>query len=146
MLFARHLLIAGAAAALAVSAAQAEALSIESGKSVPVRLSGSAASVVLGNKNIADVSVHDENLIFVTGKSHGTTNLMVFDRDGRQIYTNDVVVTTIVSGLVTVSRAGAVNTLDCTPSCRAVISPGDESTYFDVLMKQQQEMKSLTDD
>jgi Flp pilus assembly secretin CpaC len=126
--------------------AEAEALSVEAGKSTPVRLSGSAASVVLGNKNIADVSVHDENLIFVTGKSHGTTNLMVFDRDGQQIYTTDVVVTTIVSGLVTISRAGAVNTLDCTPSCRAVISPGDDAAYFDALMKQQQDMKRLTDD
>jgi Flp pilus assembly secretin CpaC len=137
---------AALAASLAAFAAQAEPLSIEAGKSIPVRLSGSAASVVLGNKNIADVSVHDENLIFVTGKSHGSTNLMVFDREGREIYTNDVLVTTIVSGIVSINRAGAVSTLDCTPSCRAIISPGDNAEYFDALMKQQQDMKSLTDD
>lgn len=146
MPFSARVPLAALVAATFCLAAQAEPLSIEAGKTVPVRLAGSAASVVLGNKNIADVSVHDENLIFVTGKSHGTTNLMVFNRDGDQIYDTDVQVTTIVSGLVSINRGGAVNTLDCTPSCRAIISPGDDATYFDALMKQQQEMKSLTDD
>ncbi len=146
MAFTGKTILAALSASLLAFAAQAEGLSIEAGKSVPVRLTGSAASVVLGNKNIADVSVHDENLIFVTGKSHGSTNLMVFNREGDQIFATDVYVTTIVSGIVSVNRGGSVATLDCTPSCRAIISPGDDAQYFDALMKQQQDMKSLTDD
>ncbi len=127
-------------------AASAETISVEAGKALPVRLKGEAASVVLGNKNVADVSVHDENLVFVTGKSHGTTNLMVFNRDGAEIYSADVVVTTLVSGLVTVNRSGRINTIDCTPTCRAVLNPGDDPEYFSGLIDQQESMKKLTSD
>jgi hypothetical protein len=36
-------------------------LTVEANKTVPVKLKGTAASVVLGNRNIADVAVHDEH-------------------------------------------------------------------------------------
>ena len=80
---------------------------VEANKTVPVKLKGTAASVVLGNRNIADVAVHDEHMIFITGKSFGTTNLMVFDRSGNQILNTEVVVTANTSNLVTVNRNGS---------------------------------------
>lgn len=125
--------------------ATAEPLAVEANKTVPVRLKGAAASVVLGNRNIADVAVHDDQLIFVTGKTFGTTNLMVFDRNGKQIYSNDVVVTVNSANLVTVNRSGSNFTYDCAPTCRSVLSTGDDSEYFDALMKQQRDTQSLTD-
>ncbi|MFN3609653.1 MAG: pilus assembly protein N-terminal domain-containing protein, partial [Hyphomonas sp.] len=83
-------------------AAQAQQLSVEASKTVPVRLSGSAASIVIGNKNIADVAVHDDRLIFVTGKSYGTTNLLVFNKAGQEVYNTEIVVTANSTSLVTV--------------------------------------------
>ncbi|MCA8899653.1 MAG: pilus assembly protein N-terminal domain-containing protein [Hyphomonas sp.] len=125
--------------------ASAGPLAVEANKTVAVRLKGSAASVVLGNRNIADVAVHDDQLIFITGKTFGTTNLMVFDRNGKQIYSNDVTVTVNTTNLVTVNRSGSNFTYDCTPNCRSVLSTGDDSEYFDSLMKQQRDTQSLTD-
>jgi hypothetical protein len=119
-------------------------LTVEANKTVPLKLNGSAASVVLGNRNIADVAVHDEHLIFLTGKSFGTTNLMVFDRSGNQILNTEVVVTVSSSNLVTVNRNGSNYTYDCATACRSVISPGDEQGYFTGLMQQQMSMQSLT--
>ena len=135
----------GLAGLIAILPASAGPLTVESNKTVPLRLQGTAASVVLGNRNIADVAVHDEHLIFITGKTFGTTNLMVFDRAGNQIYSAEVVVTVNSSNLVTVNRSGSNFTYDCAPNCRSVMSTGDDPQYFSGLMQQQRNMQSLTE-
>lgn len=133
------------AGAFLAQAAFAGTLSIEANKTIPVKLRGSAASVVLGNQMIADVAVHDEHLLFVTGKSFGTTNLLVFDKAGNQIYSAEVVVTVNSSNLVSVNRAGANYTYDCAPECRAVLSTGDSVDHFDGVLGQQQGLQELNE-
>lgn len=125
--------------------AQAQQLSVEASKVVPVRLSGPAASIVVGNKNIADVAVHDDRLIFVTGKSYGTTNLMVFNKAGDEVYSAEVVVTANSSSLLTVNRAGRNQTYDCAPVCRSALTLGDDPAYFAGLIQQQLLVQELTD-
>ena len=137
--------ILGLAVIAAILPASAGELTVEANKTVPLRLNGSAASVVLGNQNVADVAVHDEHLLFITGKTFGTTNLMIFDRAGNQIYSADVVVTVNSSNLLTINRSGTNFTYDCAPNCRSVLSPGDDSSYFGTLVGQQQSMQSLTE-
>lgn len=127
------------------SAAQGQQLSIEASKTMPLRLSGPASSIVVGNKNIADVAVHDERLIFVTGKSYGTTNLMVFNKAGQEIYNAEVVVTANSSNLVTVNRAGQNQTYDCAPVCRSALTLGDDPAYFSGLIQQQLQTQTLTE-
>ena len=131
------------AGSLFAHAATAQEISVETNKTVPVRVTGSAASIVIGNKNVADVAVHDEHLIFITGKTFGTTNLMIFDKSGKQIMSSDVVVTANASNLVTINRSGASYTYDCAPECRSVTSAGDEETYFERLMTQQKNMQDM---
>lgn len=125
-------------------AAQAQQLSVEASKTVPVRLSGSAASIVVGNKNIADVAVHDDRLIFVTGKSYGTTNLLVFNKAGQEVYNTEIVVTANSTSLVTVNRAGQNQTYDCAPVCRSALTLGDDPDYFSGLIQQQLQSQALT--
>lgn len=125
--------------------AHANQLSVETSKTVPVRLSGAAASIVIGNKNIADVAVHSDNLIFVTGKSYGTTNLIVVDRGGREIYTTEVVVTSNSSNLVVVNRAGQHFSYDCAPVCRGAVNLGDDPSHFDALVQQQFQIQALNE-
>jgi Flp pilus assembly secretin CpaC len=126
-------------------AAHANQLSVEASKTVPVRLSGSASSIVVGNKNVADVAVHSDNLIFVTGKSYGTTNLIVVDRGGREIYNAEVVVTSNSSNLVVVNRAGQHYSYDCTPVCRGAVNLGDDPAHFDTLVQQQMQVQALNE-
>ncbi len=125
--------------------AHAQQLSVETSKSVPVRLSGQASSVILGNKNIADVAVHSDNLLFVTGKSYGTTNLIVVNRDGQEIYNTEVVVTSNSTSLVVVTRAGQPFSYDCAPVCRGAVNLGDSPAHFDALVQQQFQMQSLSE-
>ena len=131
------------AGSLFAHAATAQDISVETNKTVPVRVTGSAASIVIGNKNVADVAVHDEHLIFITGKAFGTTNLMIFDKSGKQIMSSDVVVTANASNLVTINRSGATFTYDCAPECRSVTSAGDEENYFGQVMSQQQSLQNM---
>ena len=131
------------AGSLIAATAAAGQLSVEANKTIPVHIQGSAASIVLGNKNVADVAVHDEHLIFITGKTFGTTNLMIFNKAGDQIFSTDVVVTVNSSNLVTVNRSGQNFTYDCAPECRSVMSAGDQADYFDILLKQQKDAQDL---
>ncbi|MEO0804630.1 MAG: pilus assembly protein N-terminal domain-containing protein [Cyanobacteria bacterium J06642_2] len=111
--------------------AEAQQISIEANKSigVPIR-NGEASSVVIGNPNIADVAVHNENLVFITGRTFGTTNLLIYDINGKQLYSGDVVVTTSNHSVVVVNRAGENRTFDCAPNCEAILAIGDEAAYF----------------
>jgi len=136
---------AGIAALSISSPAFADQIFVEASKSVPVRIKGVASSIVIGNKNIADVAVHNEGLLFLTGKSYGTTNLMVFDKSGRELFSSDVMVTTNSTNLVTINRAGQSFTYDCAPNCRAVLSLGDEAEYFGTLIDQQLQTQALTE-
>ncbi|MEL7480640.1 MAG: pilus assembly protein N-terminal domain-containing protein [Pseudomonadota bacterium] len=125
--------------------ASAQQINVEANKSLAVRISkGDAASVVIGNPNIADVSVHDENLLFITGRTFGTTNLLVFNNAGEQLYSGDVVVTTNTSSLVTIRRAGENFSFDCTPECRSVLVIGDEAVYFDRNFDQTEDLQELS--
>jgi Flp pilus assembly secretin CpaC len=135
----------GAIAFSFASVASADQIMVESSKTIAVPLNGSAASIVIGNKNIADVAVHNDQLLFVTGKSYGTTNLLVFDKAGHQIFSSDVLVSTNSSSLVTVNKSGQSYTYDCSPNCRAVLSIGDQADHFAALIDQQLQSQTLTD-
>ena len=99
--------VSGCAAALVAFAAHAGQITVEAGKAKAVKLKANADSVIIGNPNVADVAVHDDKLLFVTGKSFGTTNLMIFDKDGNTLHSSDVVVTANTATWVSVKRAGA---------------------------------------
>ena len=139
----RKFCFASAAALLAAAPAVAGQFTVESGKTKPLRLSGEAASIVVGNPNVADVAVHSGQLLFVSGKTFGTTNLMVFDKNGAVLYSADVVVTTNTANLVTVNRAGSNFTYDCAPDCRPSISVGDDEEHFGRSASQLKQQQSL---
>ena len=125
--------------------AVAGTLSVETGKTIPLRLQGEAASVVLGNNSVADVAVHDKHLLFITGKTFGSTNLLIFDAQGRQIYSADIAVTTNSSSYITVNRSGSNYTYDCAPDCRPVLSIGDNPGRFGALADQNQKLQELAE-
>lgn len=133
------------AAAFVTAPAVAGQFTVESGKSKPLRLKEDAASIVVGNPNVADVAVHNGKLLFVSGKSFGTTNLMIFNKAGNLLYSADVVVTTNTANLVTVNRAGSSFTYDCAPECRPSVSIGDDEEHFGRSVGQIKQQQQLSD-
>lgn len=128
------------AAAFVATMASAGQLTIETNKSKPIKLKHAAASVVVGNPNVADVAVHSERLVFITGKTFGTTNLLIFNEEGQQIYSTDIVVTTNTANQVVVNRAGLNRTYSCDGECRPVLNIGDQQEFFAYVEEQHDAM------
>lgn len=143
MTFAVKTALTCCAAALISCAAHAGQITVETGKAKVLKLKTNADSVIIGNPNIADVAVHDDTLLFITGKSYGTTNLMIFDNQGNTIHSSDVVVTSNTKTWVSVTRAGSNFTYDCSPTCRPTLSPGDDPTHFGGVAEQLAQQQEL---
>ena len=99
-----------------------------------VSLTGQAGTVVVGNPNIADVTVQG-NQIFVHGRNYGSTNMIVLDREGKQIASLDVTVMLGGNSNVSVFRAGGRYSYVCSPSCEATLQVGDKVEFFDAIGK-----------
>ena len=92
-----------------------------------VTLSGSAASVIVGNPAVADVNIVDRRRIAVLGRTYGTTNVMVYDAAGRLIYNGLVTVTSPSAGHVQLFRGAALSNYTCGPRCERTPMPGEPS-------------------
>ncbi|KIL99706.1 Type II/IV secretion system secretin RcpA/CpaC associated with Flp pilus assembly [Paramagnetospirillum magnetotacticum MS-1] len=68
---------------LGATAASAESMQVPVGKSVDLTLPGAVREVVIGNSDIADVMVRSPNLVHITGRAVGQTNVFLVDRAGR---------------------------------------------------------------
>ena len=116
----RRLLIVAALSASALAgsaAAQSGPISVEIDHSTRVQLGGAAGSVIVGNPQIADVTVVDANTLFVTGKGYGVTEVVAVDGVGRTLFQRDVVVTGGSTGSVRVWRGGQATEMACASSC-----------------------------
>lgn len=113
-------LLASAAAVAAASAAVAQSgrLNIEIDQAQRVQLRGPAGSVIVGNPQIADVTVVDANTLYITGKGYGVTEVVAVDSIGRTVFQSQVVVTSgDGNGRVRVWRGGQATEMACASSC-----------------------------
>lgn len=106
-----------ALALAAASTASAAGLQVEIDHNQRLNVAGSAASVLVGNPAVADVTVVDSHTLFVSGRGYGITDVVVLDHQGRTIYEGDVVVTA-PSANIAVYRGPARTDFACAPSCQ----------------------------
>lgn len=107
------LIVAGASTA----AAQSRPLTVEIDHAQRIALRGAAASVIVGNPAIADVTVVDAATLYITGKGYGVTEVVVVDAIGRPLFQNQVVVTGGTTGAVRVWRGAQMTEMACGGSC-----------------------------
>jgi Flp pilus assembly secretin CpaC len=122
--------LAGIAAALTLSfaaatPASANDITVALDQAFPIRLSAPAEGVAIGNPSIAGVSVQNDQFLFVTGRSYGTTNLVVVGEGGRLLYSGRVTVSPDETNVVIVTRGADTTRLECTPLCRPRPDIGD---------------------
>lgn len=112
------LLAAAALLALpATGAAQSRPLNVDIDQSTRVQLRAPAGSVIVGNPQIADVTVVDANTLFITGKGYGVTEVVAVDVLGRTVFQSQVVVTAGDSGRVRVWRGAQATEMACASTC-----------------------------
>ena len=91
---------------------------------------GEPSTVVVGNPNIADVTVQGTN-VFVHGRNFGSTNLIVLDKEGNQLANLDVTVMLGGNNNLNVYRGGSKYSYVCAPMCQTIVQVGDKLEYFD---------------
>jgi Flp pilus assembly secretin CpaC len=134
-------MLAGAAIAAAVSSttpAHAEDLIVKYDQSQLLRLPRAASEIIIGNPAIADVSVQAGNLLVVTGKTFGITNIIALDADRNVIQDQRILVRRDEVKVVNLQRGTTRQSYNCTPQCNPSITIGDEQAYFDTISKASQ--------
>ena len=101
-----------------------------------VKLPGPAHTIIVGNPGIADASVDDEQTLVLTGKTAGTTNLIVLDAEGSEVVNSVVRVSSYIRQLTTIFYGVTRQTFSCAPVCEQVISVGDDRERFETATSQ----------
>ncbi|MCV9962296.1 pilus assembly protein N-terminal domain-containing protein [Pararhizobium sp. BT-229] len=120
---ARLLTPAFASLALILSAVAAPALAAEDMLNVymnharVLKLDRPVSKVIIGNSDVADATVADSKTIVLTGRSFGTTNLVILDNDGNAIVDERILVSIDEGNTVRVFKQTIRSVLSCTPNC-----------------------------
>jgi hypothetical protein len=125
-----------ALAGVAISCAPAKAaedLIVKYDQSQLLRLPRPAAEIIIGNPAIADIAIQSSNLLVVTGKSFGITNIIALDAERNVIQDQRVLVRRDDAKVINLQRGTERQTFNCTPQCNPSIVIGDDPKYFDAI-------------
>lgn len=107
------------------------------------RIQEPASTVIIGNPFIADVSMHDATTVVITGKSYGSTNLVILDENNAPIVDEVVTVRASEDNVVMVQRNAARQSYSCAPMCEPTLRLGDQSDVFDKVAEQATQRNEL---
>lgn len=133
------------AALLPTTGATAQDLIVKYDQSQLLRLPRPVAEVIVGNPTIADVSVQANNLLVVTGKTFGITNVIALDADRNVIQDQRVIVSREMARVVNLQKGSNRETYNCTPNCNPSLVVGDEQGYFESVGKMAQQKIKFSD-
>ena len=101
-----------------------------------IRLPERAATIVVGNPLVADITLQPGGIIIVTGKSYGATNFVAMDRNGE----------VLVDRIIQVESSGRpdrhglprhrTRIHSCMPICQPRITLGDSERFFKATLDQ----------
>lgn len=136
-------LAAGSAIASGPAAAVEDTVIVEVNRAKVVRLDQPAATVILGNPAVADALVQNSTMLVVTGKSYGSTNLIVLDAAGETLDELTLQVTPAEAGVVTMQKGPMRVSYSCNPVCERTLAIGDSKDPYDDLDSQIQSSLGL---
>jgi Flp pilus assembly secretin CpaC len=114
----------------ALPAAAAEPIVVLLDQARVIKIPERAATVVIGDPLIADLSIQPGGIAVITGKGYGATNVIVMDPVGAVLMETSIAVKGPPDPIVVVYRGVNRNTYSCAPDCEPRITLGDESDYF----------------
>ena len=141
-LFAAVLVAGVATSSLAADSAP---ISVTIDRAKVMRISRPADVVIIGNPAIADATIQDNMTLIITGRSFGTTNLIILDAAGQPIADEIVNVSPSNDSVVTIFKRASRETLSCTPDCAPTLVIGDRPEVFTSVGEQIQSHSALSD-
>jgi hypothetical protein len=133
------------AAVVAATPAAAETLQVVVDHATVLRIERPADVIIIGNPAIADATIQDSQTLIITGRSFGTTNLIVLDAAGATVANQVVTVGPQDENVVIIYRRASRETLSCTPECSPTLAMGDNQASFDSVSQQIQTQVGITD-
>lgn len=124
------LILAATAHVTLAPAASAEDLVVKYDQSQLLRLPRPVTEIIIGNPSVADVTVQANNLLIITGKTFGITNVIALDADRNVIQDQRVVVIRDQLRQVSVYKGVKRETYSCAPVCNPALVAGDDPRYF----------------
>ena len=100
-----------------------------------IRLPRPVSEIIIGNPSIADVNVQGGNLLVVTGKTFGVTNIIALDADKNVIQDQRVIVEQDDRRTVVVYRGALRHSYTCAPTCSPATVVGDSKEFFEETVK-----------
>jgi len=123
-------LVIAVAAIMGCARAQEKTIYIDLDYARIVRLPEGAQTLIIGNPLIADVTMlKNSRMMVVTGKSFGTTNLIIFDDSGSQVGESMITVVQPNDKLV-VMRGPHRESYWCNPDCAPAVDLGDDHAFM----------------
>lgn len=117
-----------ALALMSAGTAQAgQRLTLEKNHTLRVALRAAAGSVIVGNPDIADVSIVDSHTLYIIGKGSGSSAVTVTDGAGRPLFDGEIVVTAAQQGAITVYKGLTPTSVVCAEICVSVEPSGNGS-------------------
>lgn len=123
----------------------AEDLIVRYDQSQLLRMPRAVSEIIIGNPSIADVTVQAGNMLVITGKTFGITNIIALDADKNVIQDQRIVVERDERGIVNVSRAGQRQSFSCNPVCAPTITIGDETAFFNQVVQSSSSKTSFSE-
>jgi hypothetical protein len=117
-------LLSGPASALDAS------LDVTVDRASVIRAPDNVATVIIGNPLIADATTQKNGVMVITGKSFGSTNIMLLDGTGALLSETVVNVRRAADGVVVVQRGPKRESFSCNPRCEPSLAIGDNPEYF----------------
>ena len=134
-------------AALALDAQQAKAndLIVRYDQSQILRLPRPVSELIIGNPSIADVAIQGPDLLVITGKTFGITNVIALDADRNVIQDQRVIVQRDEQRLVNLHKGAMRQSYTCSPNCQPTITIGDDPAYFEQIAKHSSQKTRFSD-
>ncbi len=130
------LALAGLYGVIAPADANDRAVRVELDYARIVKLPEGARTLVVGNPLIADVTMlKNSSLMVITGKSFGTTNLIVLDAAGSQVGESILTVVPANDKLVVQRGSGHRESYSCRPKCAKAVDLADDIQYMNATIE-----------
>jgi hypothetical protein len=133
------------AVALPSGGLAAQELIVKYDQSQLLRLPRPVAEIIIGNPSIADVTVQSGNLLVITGKTFGITNVIALDADRNVIQDQRVMVMREEARVVNLQKGSKRESYNCTPNCNPTLVVGDDSTYFEAVGRMNERKVKFSD-
>lgn len=128
-----------------ISARAADKIEVELDNAKLLKLPPGTETLVIGNPAIADVTIQRNQVMVVTAKNHGSTNMIALDAKGAIVSESRIIV--VLPNRpeqIIVMRGGAKETYSCNPECGATVQLGDEDKFFKATIAQARERVGYT--